>query len=103
MKKLGFGATVLIVVLLGFNMLREPFRQRDSLTEQQRAAIRRATVIYATNCVGCHGPLGEGLSPNPALNTRDVRRKDSDELFKTIARGRFRQRWPLSAWTRAGR
>jgi mono/diheme cytochrome c family protein len=89
MKKIGFGATVLIIVLLSFNMLREPFRQHDTLTEEQRAAISRATTIYAENCVGCHGAFGEGLTENPALNTRDVRNKSADELFKTIARGRL--------------
>jgi glucose/arabinose dehydrogenase/mono/diheme cytochrome c family protein len=89
MKRIGFGATILILVLLTFNMLREPFRQHNTLTEQQRAAITRATAIYATNCVGCHGAFGEGLAPNPALNDRDVRRKTASDLFKTIARGRL--------------
>ena len=34
MKRLGFGATVLIVLLLWFNSLREPYRQfrRDTIT-----------------------------------------------------------------------
>jgi glucose/arabinose dehydrogenase/mono/diheme cytochrome c family protein len=89
MKKLGFGATVFIVLLLAFNALREPFRQRDTLTEQQRAAITRATALFAANCVGCHGAFGEGLAPNPVLNSRDVRHKDASELYKTIARGRL--------------
>ncbi len=76
MKRIGFGATVLIVVLLTFNMLREPFRQRNTLTEQQQAAITRATALFALNCVECHGAFGEGLNENLPLNTRDVRHRD---------------------------
>jgi glucose/arabinose dehydrogenase/mono/diheme cytochrome c family protein len=89
MKKIGFGATVLLLVLLSFNMLREPFRQHETLTVEQRAAISRATGLYAQNCVGCHGAFGEGLAETLPLNTRDVRNKTADELFKTIARGRL--------------
>ena len=88
MKRIGFGATVLIVVLLSFNMLREPFRQRDTLTEHEQAAIDRAIVTYATNCVECHGAFGEGLNNALPLNNRDTRRKTHDELFLTISRGK---------------
>jgi glucose/arabinose dehydrogenase/mono/diheme cytochrome c family protein len=87
LKRIGFGATVLIVLLLSFNMLREPFRQRDTLTNRERAAIARATDVYAVYCVECHGAFGEGLNQNPALNDRAVRQKDAADLFKTIERG----------------
>jgi glucose/arabinose dehydrogenase len=89
MKKLGFGATVLIILLLWFNSLREPYRQRDTLNAQQQAAINRAAELYAINCVGCHGTLGEGLNQALPLNNRDVRLKPAAELYKTIARGRL--------------
>lgn len=89
MKLLGFGATVLIVLLFSFNMLREPFRQRDSLSASERAAIQRATEIYATTCVNCHGAFGQGLNQTPALNRTDLRQMDATEIYKTIERGRL--------------
>ncbi|NLF74359.1 MAG: cytochrome c, partial [Chloroflexi bacterium] len=88
-KKLGLAATVVIVLLFSFNMLREPFRQRDTLTQKERAAIERATILYAQICVECHGPFGEGLNQNPTLNRPAVRSMDPQDIYNTIARGRL--------------
>lgn len=88
-KKLGLAATVVIVLLFSFNMLREPFRQRDTLTDKERAAIERATILYAQICVECHGSFGEGLNQNPTLNRPAVRSMDPQDIYNTIARGRL--------------
>ncbi|MBN1563884.1 MAG: PQQ-dependent sugar dehydrogenase [Anaerolineae bacterium] len=89
MKQLGFAATILIVLLLSFNMLREPFRQRDTLTDKEQAAVDRGADLYAQYCVECHGDFGEGLNQNPTLNSAAVRNMDADDIYKTIARGRL--------------
>jgi len=86
---IGLLATILIVMLLFFNILREPFRERQAQDTQQGIALSRATQLYAANCVGCHGAFGEGLNQNPSLNTTAVRTKDYTTLFKTIERGRL--------------
>jgi len=86
--KISLVALVLIIVLLGLNMLREPNRQVEELDAQQAAAIERATDVFALNCVECHGAAGEGLNVTPALNDAAVRAKSDSELFKTISRGR---------------
>jgi glucose/arabinose dehydrogenase/mono/diheme cytochrome c family protein len=88
MKQLGFIATIAIGVLLGFNMLREPNRQQRQTDEQRDVAVETAMQLYGLHCVECHGPSGQGLNLNPALNDRNVRTKDAEELYKTISRGR---------------
>ena len=88
MIKVGFVALIVLIVLLGVNMLREPGRQADALTAQQAEAVARARELYALNCVECHGASGEGLNETLPLNDRAVRAKPDSELFKTIARGR---------------
>ncbi len=86
---IGLAAAGLIVALLAFNIMREPFRERAAQDEQHSAALDRAMRLYAANCVDCHGAFGEGLNDNPALNTTAVRAKDYTDLFKTIERGRL--------------
>ncbi|MCL4238171.1 MAG: PQQ-dependent sugar dehydrogenase [Anaerolineae bacterium] len=88
MLKVGFVALILLILLLGLNMLREPNRQADELTQQQTEAIARARELYAANCVECHGASGEGLNEALPLNAPSVRAQSNSELFKTIARGR---------------
>ena len=88
LKVVGFVATLCIVLLLSFNMLRESFRQDRKTQETQGEILNAAIDLYAVNCVNCHGPRGEGLNINPALDTRLVRYQDRDELAKVIARGR---------------
>ncbi len=86
--KISLAALVGIFALLSLNMLREPSRQVEEITEQQAAAIQRAMQLYAINCVECHGASGEGLNTALPINDPSVRAKSDDELFKTIARGR---------------
>ena len=88
MKKLGFAATALIVLLLAFNSLREDNRQETTRQDYVEQAMAEALPLFANNCVECHDAFGTGLNEAPALNDRDVRNKDADELFRTIERGR---------------
>lgn len=86
--RLSLLSALVIILLLGLNMLREPNRQIETLDAQRAAAIERAMQLYALNCVECHGASGEGLNVTPALNDPAVRAKPDSELFKTISRGR---------------
>ena len=86
--RISLAALVVIVVLLGLNMLREPNRQVEELDAQQTAAIERAMELYAVNCVECHGASGEGLTTALPLNDPSVRAQSDEDIFKTIARGR---------------
>src|ERR1700690_3772599 len=89
LARIGIAATLVIAAILFYDILHEPFRQRDAQVSGQHDAITRATSLYAANCVACHGAFGEGLNNNPALNTVGVRTKDYSDLFKTIERGRL--------------
>ena len=86
---IGAAAALVIVAILSFGILREPLRERAAQDAQRRAAIDRATQLYAADCVECHGAFGEGLNQNGALNTTAVRQQAYDDLFKTIERGRL--------------
>lgn len=57
------------VMLVGFNAVREPARQKARQTEAIAADIDAGAKLYALNCVTCHGPAGEGHI-GPPLNNR---------------------------------
>lgn len=84
---IGVVAAIFITALLFIIILYEPVRVRHAQDEQQQFALNRATQLYATNCVSCHGAFGEGLTQNPALNTTAVRTKTDADLFKAIEQG----------------
>ncbi len=88
MIRIGFAALVVIVLILGLNMLREPNRQAEQTDTLRTEAITRAMALYAVHCVECHGASGEGLNETLPLNAASVRAQTDSELFKTIARGR---------------
>jgi mono/diheme cytochrome c family protein len=88
MKWIGFLATLAIVGILPLYTLLEPGQQALIAEQFQIAAIESATVLYAENCVVCHGAKGEGISDNPPLNTEAVQAMSAIDLFRVIARGR---------------
>jgi mono/diheme cytochrome c family protein len=49
--------------------------------------LQTAIMIYASECVACHGADGLGTGIAPALNDPDVRAKDLPELERTILYG----------------
>lgn len=100
--------TGLALTLYSFN---EPARQATAMDRQENLAIERAIHNYNTLCVSCHGIDGLGaivpaVEPErvaPPLNRADFRPKDPDEfkkqydnIYKTIQRGR--PNTPMPAW-----
>jgi cbb3-type cytochrome c oxidase subunit III len=86
---MGFVGTVLIVVVLGVAFLLEPSRQEDAAAEQQAAQIVEGMDYYAENCALCHGAAGEGLGAYPPLSDEAIALMEAEDLFKTVARGRY--------------
>ncbi|MBN2304384.1 MAG: c-type cytochrome [Anaerolineae bacterium] len=86
MAWMGFLATMLIVVVMGFNLLRESDKQEQAALELRIEAVKTGMDTYAENCVICHGAAGEGLGATPPLAGIAL---EADELYKTIDRGRY--------------
>jgi mono/diheme cytochrome c family protein len=86
---MGFLATLIIVVVVGVAVMREPSRQDDALIELRIDAVSAGTDLFAENCAVCHGASGEGLGATPPLNSAAVRDMDYDVLSHTIERGRY--------------
>jgi len=64
---------------------REPIRiQRDEARDEQ-SAIEAGAVLYAENCVACHGVQGEG-GVGPALNSKEFLELSPDELVFSLTR-----------------
>jgi mono/diheme cytochrome c family protein len=86
---IGLLATLLIVVVVGVAVQREPARQEDALIELRIEAVHAGTDLFATNCAVCHGASGQGLGATPPLNSEGVRGMDYETLVHTIERGRY--------------
>ena len=86
MAWMGFLATVLIVIVMGINVLREPEKQEEAAQEQRIEAVRTGIDLYAENCAICHGAAGEGLGATPPLAGSAL---EAETLAKTIERGRY--------------
>lgn len=57
------------VLLVGFNAVREPARQKARQTDAIAEYIDAGAKLYALNCMSCHGPAGEGHI-GPPINNR---------------------------------
>lgn len=52
------------------------------------AMLAEALPVYAANCIGCHGPSGQGTAIAPALNNATLRSQRTDEeLARIITNG----------------
>ncbi|MBI5928029.1 MAG: c-type cytochrome [Chloroflexi bacterium] len=89
MKWLGLLATTAIMVLLAFNIWREPARQTEAQHTYRATAIADGTTLYALYCATCHGAAGEGLNSYPALDQTFVRQQAIEVLYKLVARGHY--------------
>lgn len=89
LRRVGFVATLAIVVILAVNILYEPERQRRAADAYQTLATASGIDLYARTCVECHGAAGEGLGVYPALDQDFVRSRTADDLRRTIANGRY--------------
>lgn len=94
----GLLATQLIVFGLAFYILNEPQRIASAQVEILNAQLDEAMTLYAENCAVCHGLNGEGIGPTPPLNNPALASMPYDDLFKTIARGRYGTSMP--AWSK---
>lgn len=87
-------ASLLTIVLVG-NAVREPSRIQAAGSNERQEYVRRGAAIYATQCVQCHGPKGEGVIGMP-LNRAALRADASspegqdlyDFIYEAIWRGR---------------
>jgi hypothetical protein len=95
---IGLGATLVIVVALGFYMLNEQSRIIESQSQILQVQLDESMTLYAQNCSVCHGFSGEGIGAIPPLNNPALRTMTYGVLAKTIAHGRFNTAMP--AWTK---
>ncbi len=93
---IGLLALGVIMLALGFALWHENARQTDAAARLQEEAIDRATTLYATNCVACHGASGEGIGSIPALISDALRASEHETLFNIISRGRYNTN--MAAW-----
>jgi mono/diheme cytochrome c family protein len=93
---IGLGALLLIVSALGFYILNESNRIVDAQSNVIAAQLEDAMTLYAENCSVCHGLNGEGIGATPPLDGAALRTMPYDDIYKTIARGRYQTAMP--AW-----
>ncbi len=93
---IGLAATVLIAVALPIYAFNETNRMTTKQADLLAAAVKQGEVIYAENCVVCHGAAGEGISAYPGLANDGVRTMDYDAIYKVIERGRYNT--AMAAW-----
>jgi mono/diheme cytochrome c family protein len=89
--------TGFIMIALAIYIWLEPARIETAQVETLSFQLDDAMSLYAENCAVCHGVKGEGIGSIPALDNPALKTMDTEELFKTIARGRFNTAMP--AWS----
>jgi len=93
---IGFIATVIIAVVLPVYAMNEADRMINAQASLLATSIEHGQVVYAENCVVCHGTDGEGIGAYPSLANEGVQSMDYDILFKVIERGRYDT--AMAAW-----
>ena len=93
---IGLGALLLIVSALGYYILNEPTRTVNAQDKVIAVQIDDAMTLYAENCSVCHGLNGEGIGATPPLDNEALRTMPYEDIYKTIARGRYQTAMP--AW-----
>ena len=93
---IGLGSLLLIVSALGYYILNEPIRIVQAQDEVLALQLDEAMTLYAENCAVCHGLSGEGIGATPPLNNPALLSMPYEDLYKTIARGRYQTAMP--AW-----
>ncbi len=94
---IGLGSLLLIVSALGYYILNEPVRIVQAQDEVLALQLDEAMTLYAENCAVCHGLSGEGMGATPPLNNPALLTMPYEDLYKTIARGRYQTAMP--AWS----
>ncbi len=88
MKITGFLATLIIFAIIPIYSFYEPKNQESQLNSYYTNAVLTSTDLYAENCAVCHGAVGEGIGDMPPLNSESVQMMSTNDLAKTVARGR---------------
>lgn len=83
----------LVIILLGWYFVYDIPRMDGAEAERKIEAAAIGAVIYAENCVSCHGPMGEGVVGPPlfveAFRADPQENKDVyDMIYRTIEQGR---------------
>ena len=88
-KLVSFIALLILIVALPVYAWQEPARMDQAQADLRQEFVSDAAVIYVENCSVCHGAAGEGIGSMPALDNPALQTAAYDDLFKTIARGRY--------------
>jgi cbb3-type cytochrome c oxidase subunit III len=86
---IGLLATAIVAVILPLYAFAESGRMAEAEATLLHESVRQGEVIYAENCVVCHGTTGEGISTYPNLDNDGVRQMAYKDLYKVIDRGRY--------------
>jgi len=93
---IGLGALLLVVSALGYYILNEPTRLVQAQGDVLAVQLDEAMTLYAENCSVCHGLNGEGIGATPPLANPALLMMPYEDIYKTIARGRYQTAMP--AW-----
>lgn len=93
---IGLIATAVIALALPVYAFNESSRMDAAQTRLLTESVEQGEMIYAENCVVCHGADGQGIGTYPGLSHEGVRAMDYETLFKTIERGRYGT--AMAAW-----
>jgi cbb3-type cytochrome c oxidase subunit III len=92
----GFIATLIIAAVLPLYAFNETNRMATAEADLLAEAIHQGQIVYAENCVVCHGAAGEGISAYPGLANEGVQSMAYEDIFKVIERGRYNT--AMAAW-----
>lgn len=93
---IGLIATAILALALPVYAFNEANRMETAQATLLAESVAHGQVIYAENCVVCHGTDGQGISAYPGLNNAGVQEMDYDTIFKVIERGRYDT--AMAAW-----
>ncbi len=93
---IGLIATGIIALALPVYAFNENNRMETAQARLRAESVLLGELIYAQNCVVCHGADGRGIGAYPGLDNDGVRAMDYETLFKTIERGRYGT--AMAAW-----
>ncbi|MBE7552609.1 MAG: c-type cytochrome [Anaerolineales bacterium] len=93
---IGLIATAIIALALPVYAFNETNRMETAKARLLAEAVTQGELVYAQNCVVCHGADGRGIGTYPGLDNEGVRAMDYEALFKTIERGRYGT--AMAAW-----
>ncbi len=92
----GFVATIFIAAALPIYAFNEANRMAAAEANLLAEAVHRGQIVYAENCVVCHGVDGQGISAYPGLANEGVQTMAYEDIFKVIERGRYNT--AMAAW-----